>query len=155
MNILTYDTAYSIFPRAIFEDRIGLALLCSEPSCNESALRKYQHRGWTISQHVSNAELGAPTFVFAPKLRYVGDALCWKIPILPTFHPEQPCCYDIKSNSWTMCYNSRLTLTMTYKVVASPRLQFSYLIESDENLVECLEIEIDSNFGEYKVEGQR
>lgn len=156
MNILTYDTAYAFFPQATFEDRIALSLPDRQPSRIEPALMKYENRGWTIHRRITGVDLNNPAFLFAPKLRYVGDAQCWKMPIFPIFVPDQPSCDDIESNSWHTNYNSDLVFMMSYEVVASPRLQFSYLIESkDEKLTERLEMEIDSESHEYEAGGPR
>lgn len=156
MNILTFNTAHAFFPRATFEDRITLSLLHRKTSCHDPALMKYENRGWTIQHHVSHTDLNNPAFLFAPKLRYVGDAQCWKMPIFPIFQHDQLCCHNIESNSWSINYNNNLILSMSYKVVTSPHLQFSYLIESeDENLTEQLEMEIDSELGTCEVAGSR
>jgi hypothetical protein len=133
MNILTHDTAYSFFPRATFEDRISLSL--SQGSRNESALTKYANRGWTILEWITSADLSNRKFLFPQKLRYVGDTDCWKMPIFPQFVPNQPSSslnISMESNSWRVHYNSNLFPVMIYEVVTSPRLQFSYLIDSED-----------------------
>lgn len=155
MNILTHDTAYAFFPRATFEDRIALSLSNRKPSRNEPALMKYKNRGWTIYPRISRVDLSDPAFLFAPKLRYVGDPQCWKMTIFPIFQPDQSCRHDVELNSWRTNYNNFI-LAMSYEVVTSPCLQSSYLIESgDENLTEWLEMEIDSELDEYEADGPR
>jgi hypothetical protein len=110
---------------------------------NTIAQNKYRNRGWTIDQHITRDEFDDPTFAFARRLRYVGDAQCWTIPILPQI--EIPVC-DIESNSWLVRYDETLFLQMKYSIVKSPRLRTTYLIErGDKHLQLHLELEIDND----------
>ncbi|KAF8194110.1 hypothetical protein BJ912DRAFT_959383 [Pholiota molesta] len=145
MNIITHNTAYSFFPRGTFAERRALSCISvsDETMANTIAQNKYRSRGWTIDQHITRDEFDDPTFAFARGLRYVGDAQCWTIPILPQI--EIPVC-EIESNSWLVRYDETLFLQMKYSIVKSPRLRTTYLIErGDEHLQLHLELEIDND----------
>ena len=47
MNVIAYDAAYSLFPKATFEDRVSL-VSATRNDKEKAAIAKYRHRGWTI-----------------------------------------------------------------------------------------------------------
>lgn len=89
MNVITSMNAYSLYPRATFEDRVAVKL--NTPGKHApSAIDKYRTRGWKIFETIDdkNAEVFNKSFEFDEK-RWVGDELTWTIP-LPQDGVEQP-----------------------------------------------------------------
>ncbi|KIM40832.1 hypothetical protein M413DRAFT_40033, partial [Hebeloma cylindrosporum] len=53
MNIITHDKAYSVFPRATFEERRSLVHVKDTDS---TALTKYEERGWQLIQDIKSED---------------------------------------------------------------------------------------------------
>ncbi|KAF9474978.1 hypothetical protein BDN70DRAFT_841545 [Pholiota conissans] len=144
MNVITHDTAYAFFPKGTFDER--RAIYCVNTIAHTAgAIEKYIQRGWDINKYITRHEFDDPAFAFSRGLRHVGDAKCWKLPVLPKVAVDQ--CQrphgDIESNSWLMKYDRQLQLKMSYCVLNSPRFLGAYLIDpDDEHFNRHLEVEI-------------
>lgn len=127
MNIITHDKAYSLFPRATFEERRSLVCLSSD-ELRDKAFEKYSARGWSFVKNadVERAERGTLEASFALGERYVGDRNCWTLPVLPILNLSEG---YMETNSWVMKCNSWDEFpSMSYHYLVSKMLQFSYLI---------------------------
>ncbi|THG92457.1 hypothetical protein EW026_g8454 [Hermanssonia centrifuga] len=81
LNLIAWDTAYSLYPHATFERRLSLFLLGRKR--DESAIQKYENRGWKMLYDIPLRDPThvSPDFTFAP--RWIGDGHSWTIR-LPT-----------------------------------------------------------------------
>ncbi|KAI0341020.1 hypothetical protein BDW22DRAFT_1296455, partial [Trametopsis cervina] len=70
MNFITHTTAYSLYPRATFEDTKSLVLL--DTPLQSHALQKYQERGWTLVR-----QLHFPDFDLDLSFRSLVDNRTW------------------------------------------------------------------------------
>ena len=133
MNLITYDKAYSIFPRETFEDRCSLKFGNDSDNDDDSAIKsraKYEERGWTF---VDERELWALQVryrysPFAEGIRRLGDSRCWSI----SLHPEQRRGRSLwESNSWKVMHSALSGPTNSWALLDNPRtLHFSYLIHN-------------------------
>ena len=81
-------------------------------------------------------ELTNPKSAFCPAKRYVGDSHCWTIPLqheLDSYLPEG----CIENNTWALTYDLEYIPAMSFKVLLTDCLDFSYLVV-DEALVRYL-----------------
>ncbi|KAL0953610.1 hypothetical protein HGRIS_004818 [Hohenbuehelia grisea] len=79
MNIIGYEFAYCLFPKATLQQRISM--ICSTAGPHQQAARdKYTARGWRM---IASADELTYTErpCFEDGLRYVGDPDCWAIPL--------------------------------------------------------------------------
>jgi hypothetical protein len=131
MNIITHNAAYSFFPRGTFTERRSLSCVIADTAT--VPFEKYESRGWSIDHNITREEFDDPKSAFARGRRYVGDARCWTLPILPQI--EIPSLRNIQSNSWLVEYDRKFTGRLTYSVLKSPCLRSAYFIDSqDEHL---------------------
>ena len=82
MNLITYRAAYSLYPKATFEE--GLMLPCDTRDVNhDPGLLKYTARGWKfapenrVAPHLSDPK----KHLFVLGKRCVGDESTWTIPL--------------------------------------------------------------------------
>ncbi|PPQ82745.1 hypothetical protein CVT25_009299 [Psilocybe cyanescens] len=166
MNLITYDTAFSLYPKATFEDRQSLLCLPVSPELRILVTTKYGGRGWNvISQHdlpmiiqqrltvdllatlrSYKPETG-PELSFYPGHRHLRDSCCWTLPLTK---PSTMGFFDIKEppykysaiNSWYLGFEVQRCLA-----VSRPRITFELfdhevvqesLIVSDRSLQRLL-----------------
>ncbi|KDR77818.1 hypothetical protein GALMADRAFT_65576 [Galerina marginata CBS 339.88] len=135
MNIITHEKAYSLYPRATFDERRTLSYVPDPTEDNghekrQVALQKYTSRGWTVVDRITDVEFRDPRSAFASGERHLGDFKCWTLPILPKLALPKS---TIEANSWALLYDRKLEPLMTFTVLVSRRLRFTYLI-ADERL---------------------
>ncbi|KAI0061372.1 hypothetical protein BV25DRAFT_1773159, partial [Artomyces pyxidatus] len=74
MNVISYSTAYSLYPRATFESR--RALVCPTRGLEQGpALQKYASRGWDMLPASSSDLSLEPSFAAGP--RWIDDEQSW------------------------------------------------------------------------------
>ena len=81
MNVISCEAAYSLYPKATFEQRSSLVTRSRDrfTGNTEDALCKYDQRGFNTTFQVNTAlERRSPAF-FNDKYRYIEDSHCWKI----------------------------------------------------------------------------
>ncbi|OCH90000.1 hypothetical protein OBBRIDRAFT_693748, partial [Obba rivulosa] len=79
MNVIAYDKAYSLYPRATFEDRCSLVCRPEGPQ-QDVALAKYEARGWKMhSLPFFLRHNHRHAFRLGP--RSISDADSWAIPL--------------------------------------------------------------------------
>ncbi|THU97433.1 hypothetical protein K435DRAFT_615366, partial [Dendrothele bispora CBS 962.96] len=83
MNVISHSHAYSLYPRATFEDRVSIHPRVSARRKDKIkiAFEKYTKRGWKILPVPSAAAYLRPNSEFGNGPRYVGDSNCWIIPL--------------------------------------------------------------------------
>lgn len=82
MNVIAYDRAYALYPRATFEDH--LSLYCKQVDDRDlSAIQKYKSRGWTIVHEWPTVDpfslqpINRDIIPLGP--RWIGDKHSWSI----------------------------------------------------------------------------
>jgi hypothetical protein len=124
MNLITHDKAYSIFPRATFEDRRSLIFVKDGESAVK-ARAKYEERGWAFVEgyELERRDRYSP---FGKGIRRLGDSRCWSI----SLHSKQDRTTSFwGSNSWKLEYSNNLTPRNIWALLNNPMLfHFTYLI---------------------------
>ena len=102
MNIITHDTAYSIYSWATFIE--CHSLVYDRRWRSPDALAKYERRGWMQVPYLEVADYENPSSSFARGPRRLGDRKCWTIKLLPilTLHQSY-----MDSNTWNLHYFGR------------------------------------------------
>lgn len=81
MNFATHEAMYSMYPKATFQESIGLTMLARyEGGRAILSLQKYRHRGWTF--YDNSFRMGRSRAVamrFDGGVRHLNDHHCWKI----------------------------------------------------------------------------
>ncbi|KAL1738684.1 hypothetical protein HDZ31DRAFT_6557, partial [Schizophyllum fasciatum] len=76
MNVITFCSAYSFFPRSTFVKKIGI---CFDKDITQSAAAKYTACGWSLVNELDEAgycDMGGKTQC---REQYVGDSWTWTI----------------------------------------------------------------------------
>jgi hypothetical protein len=143
MNVISFDVAYSLYPRATFEERRTLSMSVSNEGEAE-ALGKYAVRGWKILCDILPHEENKPLASFHQDVtRWVDDEMSWKIPLDMTgliMRPppsENSCAFNwdpVKHNSWKLIRARTHKLLMTYHVAKSTLFRYNYLIADSQFL---------------------
>jgi len=114
MNLISHSHAYSLYPKATFEDRVSICMSAptsishTELDKRKAARDKYVHRGWLIVPAPTAAAYLCPNSEFRNGLRYVGDPQCWIVPLEPLPETKDlnrfvPVCLRddaVRSNVW-------------------------------------------------------
>ncbi|KAK7696092.1 hypothetical protein QCA50_000735 [Cerrena zonata] len=90
MNVISFETAYSLYPKATFEKR--QSLVCPGTGRDEdAALQKYENRGWTMATtDLTWARDLEPCFhIVYHRVRFMGDSFCWTIPLDISMIPDR------------------------------------------------------------------
>lgn len=130
MNIITHDKAYSLYPKATLEERRSL-MYSTEGLKQDSARKKYKKRGWSMVERLTVEELQDPVSAFTPGHRYVGDSKCWTIPLSSPPLMDLPEGF-IETNTWALKYDFDLLPIMSFKVLLTNCLNYSYLVVDEE-----------------------
>jgi hypothetical protein len=132
MNFITWNCAYSLYPRATFEHRQSLAV--NVAADQSKALRKYVERGYAILSSFS-----APTgsLYFQNVLRWTDDAHSWALNLRdpcvasppPLTASSRPIQHDpITQNSWKLCAAENKTVDVMYEVAWTSVLRYGYTV---------------------------
>ncbi|KAI0046322.1 hypothetical protein FA95DRAFT_1494222 [Auriscalpium vulgare] len=134
MNVISYSTAYSLYPRATFEARE--ALICRPHQ--DAPIEKYARRGWTM--HPARPDERTDP-AFKPGSRWIDDACSWVLPLAPALDAAPD---PVAVTNWQFDYRIgasteyRAQPEMRYKLVCSEFLEYVYLL-TDELLVIALQ----------------
>lgn len=129
MNLITHNKAYSIFPRATFEERRSLIHLQHAESTVQPRT-KYERRGWRFITDIDDDEIRNTTSAFSVGSRHLGDSKCWTIHLYPELD-HSPMFWE--ANSWTLDYDQH-SHPMHFWGLLQRRLHFSYLLDITMNL---------------------
>jgi len=127
MNFITHEKAYSLYPRATFEERRSLILPSRTPS-HESACAKYAKRGWTMLHRIMGDDFHNLNSSLGRGPRYVGDWRTWTIQVLPNVELDAPCPLLTEMNSWTLRYDRILRPFLEFSLLISPQLRYCYVV---------------------------
>jgi hypothetical protein len=146
MNFITFNAAYSLYPRATFEERRSLSIA----NLSESDIRclaKYSVRGWSTLSDLWLHETGAQTTFYVDQERWVTDSFSWIVPLdmtgvepRPCLSPiSQPFSWDpIQHNSWVLIRPEPSSkMFLSYHVLRPTLFRYTYLFAS-LNIIESL-----------------
>jgi len=133
MNFITHDKAYSLYPRATFEQHRSLVFLRGTPA-RDKALAKYTERGWSALNSITEPDFYDLNSAFVRGPRFVGDSKTWTIPIFPKIDtPSQDGLVEM--NSFLLRHDILLKPHLEFFSLFSPQLRYRYLV-CDEDLPE-------------------
>ncbi|KIK62227.1 hypothetical protein GYMLUDRAFT_165247 [Collybiopsis luxurians FD-317 M1] len=119
MNFITYETAYSLYPRLTYEDKSNL---CVDRGCLGSdrvklAIQKWARRGYPVLPRLPREHLlAANSDLSVSNNRHVGDIHCWALNINLATSGIPPAPSSMHINSWTLHYNGDHT-HLSYKLL--------------------------------------
>lgn len=136
MNIISYNAAYSLYPRATFEERVSLCMSVAN-SGEIDAIGKYKVRGWRVySEILAHQEETSPFYLL--DTRWLDDDKSWVVPLdmagvqkrppLSTTSPE----FDwdpAVQNSW--CLVQDVNTTMRHYEVKSTVFRYNYMVADE------------------------
>lgn len=135
MNLISYDSAISLFPKATFEDRRAVSFDCSRDA-EKLALQKYTNRGWKIGPNILPFEASGEAPFYVGTHRWVNDDKSWIVPLdmigitMPVALSEssRPLTWDpIIHNSFRL-EKFEEELTVSYSKAESSILRYPYLV---------------------------
>ena len=87
MNVITFEKAYCLFPRATLDERLSLVCTSRQDDIIEAIYQKYTTRGWNIVRSVDDIEgLTSDPALQLDRYRWINDRLVWSIDLpLPNF----------------------------------------------------------------------
>lgn len=138
MNVISYEMAYSLYPKATFEERTSLISGHSFQDSKKDAHEKYRVRGWDVEQEFSESDL--ETVYHTQAFRWIGDKHCWSIPLdtsfitnrIPLAKGSNPMIRDpIVISNWVLFYSERKGADINAVVYSDPNLACSYVADSD------------------------
>lgn len=109
MSVISCDTAYSLYPKATFEERTSWICGTNREPRTIAALNKYHRRGWIVAPTFFDIEYRQDYHV--GEERHIGDRYCWTIPLdksqITTYIPlndgSKPLtCDPVVACSWTL-----------------------------------------------------
>ena len=147
MNVIAYDSAHALYPRATFEER--MFLFCGrELAHNSTVFDKYRSRGFHIlhdlpATHPSVWKIGDPRMVPTGS-RWLGDRHTWSLPLSMAGVTPPPAFSSISSpltsdpclfTSWNFGVTHTLTFTDTkircrvgYEVIGGDSFLYAYVV---------------------------
>ena len=93
MNVISFDTAYCLYPHATLEERLSLSCTTRQDRTLGRIWRKYRARGWRIIHGVDDLELETSDAALHRRhARWINDGLSWsiKLPVPPGFRDSLP-----------------------------------------------------------------
>ncbi|KAL1676800.1 hypothetical protein EV122DRAFT_215600 [Schizophyllum commune] len=107
MNVITHDTAYSLYPVETFEHCRSLKLkAASVDERTTAAYAKYSNRGWRNLGAVCRDEAGDSQREFGRRHRFVGDEMTWALK-LHVYQQEVRGFDHVLHRSWALTYTRR------------------------------------------------
>ena len=107
MNAITYKAAYSLFPKATFEEKVNLVTAIRDTKY-EDAVQKYADRGWRPTKEISSEMQKNAKSSFRYEKRWVIDGKTWILPLdlgqfgiterYHTVDPFETCSYNLCPN---------------------------------------------------------
>ena len=80
MNVITFEKAYCLFPRATLDDRLSLVCTSRQDDTIEAVFQKYTTRGWNIIRSVDDIEhVTQDPALDVNQRRWIDDRYTWSI----------------------------------------------------------------------------
>lgn len=154
MNFITASTAYSLYPRATFDERCAVSL-AGLKEADGLALSKYALRGWGIISGIWPHEIHTTrTSFYLNKMRWVNDKYSWVMPLdmkgvepRPRLSaPSVDFSWDPEiHNSWNLAMSTTPTeasdedpypllgkIVTRYKIINPTIFRYNYLVADDD-----------------------
>lgn len=139
MNIITYDRAYCLYPRATLEDRISLVCTDRSDTTIRRTFAKYSQRGWRVTLCSADLPLSTLRSLCVNRSRPMMGAFTWTIPLpdapVSTFYINERSAVlrsdPVSAASWTMVVNDGGRCRMQFKLIRSPHLCLTYVRDDD------------------------
>lgn len=136
MNIISYERAYCLFPRATLEYRVSLLTSRGRDGSGQSeeSIDKYSKRGFCMIDHIPDDTYRR---AFPVGCRWVDDSTSWVLPldthgVIAPPHPNSrspPLLHDPMSTcNWEMQQTSIWGAVMHYNVTRSELLRYRYVV---------------------------
>jgi hypothetical protein len=133
MNVIAYNAAYSLYPRATFEARTSLHTPRNGKDIDSPGVQKYVRRGWRMIDTVSSADERA----YAVGSRWIDDEHSWviKFPDSPDPHtptPLSPALRDdpVVATNWALL--DSVQPWISYRILQSSSLHYVYVMSDAE-----------------------
>jgi hypothetical protein len=146
MNVIAWDTAFCLYPRATLLDRVALVIHPLIP-LDTPAVRKYAERRYRLfnAPHAFQRTQLAPVF-FPDALRWVDDARGWAVPLdtaglvpPPLSATSAPIARDpVAHNSWMLRWDDKKGVRMDYFTLNPGVFRFGYLCQDESFLKKVL-----------------
>ena len=141
MNFIAFDAAYSLYPRATFEQHLNLALTIDSYN-DQRCVAKYARRGWRTAGNFWPQDEYTTALFSINEQRFVSDDLCWKLnldvkrlPRKPRLSPRSEAFpWDPASiTSWTLHTTtcSPWKVAPKFMLVKTPVFRFTYMCATD------------------------
>ena len=88
MNVITFEKAYCLFPRATLDEYFSLVCTSRQDDVIEAIYQKYTARGWNIIRSVDDIDhVTTDPALNMNQRRWIDDRFAWSIdlPLPPTF----------------------------------------------------------------------
>lgn len=140
MNVISFEKAYCLFPRATLEDRRSIVTLRynPEPGVLQNCIEKYEERGWSF-ENFRDVYQQDPAFYLGD--RWINDSMSWVIPLDTTElqhpPPANPYSAPLLHDPAAVC-NWRISNPRSYhsiteaEVFESRNLRYTYVISNTE-----------------------
>lgn len=162
MNLISFDTAYSLYPRATFKER-RMQLMREITTEEVKAISKYGRRGFQIAATYIWPYAGSDPCLVLDTVRNVNDRFTWRIALDTTgVDPRSkltPTSNVMKTdpvvqNTWEMCHLRGDNLTITYFAVKSTLLRYNYVVAENDYLLQLVNwLRVQGFYEHEKVEG--
>lgn len=139
MNIITYNRAYCLYPRATLEDHISLICTVRSDKTIRRTFAKYSQRGWTISLCSTDLPLSTLHSLCINRPRTMTGPFTWTIrlpdPPVSTFYINERSAVlrsdPVSAASWTFLASDTGFCRMKFELIRSPHLCHVY-VRNDE-----------------------
>lgn len=143
MNLITFDCAYCLYPRATLEDKISV--ICTDLSATvmDTAYTKYWDRGWSVVSFDDDILPSTLRSLRVDTTTWIGGGSVWSIPcpypsreeISPITPRSIRLTHDPASvTSWTLHQTHKSVGRITYSCFCDPNL-FYYYILANTNVI--------------------
>ena len=135
MNVISFEKAYSLFPRGTLEERRSLICATDGPG-QTKAIEKYEQRGWTMVYALDDSDMA---FSLGP--RWISDDSAWTISLNTTdvINPYAPLPIDpVVGSNWEVARHPIFGGVMDFTYVWGDALRYRY-VSADMSLMHYLE----------------
>ncbi|TFK60681.1 hypothetical protein BDN72DRAFT_779087, partial [Pluteus cervinus] len=135
MHFLTANNAISLYPYSTFGEREALKI-SNDPGLRSSDfIRKYEHRGWTVTFASTATQRNNPkSDFFVPGQRHIGDEKSW-ITRCNTGEPLSELHPLHFTTSWELQYDPVYFETVTdFHLIEERPFKFTYVMAEDPNI---------------------
>lgn len=142
MNVISLEKAYSLYPKATFEERCSLICASDGPK-QEPAMEKYEQRGWKMIRDAPSDDLQSDFHFLCDSFRWMGDHHCWTIQLdvtgisdrlRPNAASPRLLHDPVAASSWMLDHNPDDGGVMDFKLTEDENLYLSYVYAIDEVL---------------------